>query len=317
MAKVITVIQGNIRQGFPEVLRAVQKFSDTVILSTWRSELRFVPEGKFELVLNDPPVNRGITNRNLQRVSTVAGLRRAKELGADFILKWRTDLLPTAISKQQLLEWVLHDVPSSVPSRLLLSPFRSAALSPDWFSSLPDLYAFGHSDMMCMLWNLHGFDATRPFNVPPGMLQLPGLQVTSDRLLINGKNCTDFYDAHIECWAWFKENLQRWLKREISYSEVAQNFLSMPDHKRWRICWFRGDTTGFISYRSIAQATTRRWATEETWRKARLPVAIPIDRWYAERVSIRGKLRNAITIRSEILHQCFWHLLWRFRNPTP
>lgn len=314
MAKVVTVIQGNIRPGFNEVLRAVQRFSDAVVLSTWRCEHRLVPEGEFELVLNDPPIERGITNRNLQRVSTVSGLRRAKELGADFVLKWRTDLLPTAITKKQLLDWVMHDVPRSVPSRLLLSPFRSAALTPDWFSSLPDLYAFGHLDMLHMLWNAHGFDTTRAFNVPPGMRQLPGLEIAGERLLINGYDCTSYFDAHIECWAWFKENLQHCLKREIEHNEAARDFLSMPDHRRWKICWFRGDTNGLLPYRSIAQATTRHWSTEKAWRNGRLPVSVPIEKWYAERFSLVGKICNEYAVQSEILHQGYWH--WRFRQVT-
>jgi hypothetical protein len=312
MSKVVTVIQGNIRPGFNEVLHAVQQFSDAVVLSTWRGEQHMVPKGRFELVLSDPPIQQGITNRNMQRVSTVAGLKRAQEIGADFVLKWRTDLLPTNITKKKLLSFVLHKVPQDIPSRLMLSPFRSAAISPDWFSSLPDLYAFGHLDVMCLLWNDSGFDTTQPFNIPPGMLQLPGLEVSPDQLLVNGHDFTAFYDAHIECWAWFKYNLQRCLEREISFNEVAANYLSMPDHHRLRICWFGGDNKAFRPYRSIAQATGRPWATEKLWRIGQLPIPVPVEEWYGKRFSKWSNLRNNFNIQSEIMCQRFWH--WRYHK---
>lgn len=79
--------------------------NDHVILSTWEAtnplyikELENVVD---ELILNTPPSFSGYQNRNYQITSTLAGLRKAQELGASQVLKTRTDI---ALLSENVLE---------------------------------------------------------------------------------------------------------------------------------------------------------------------------------------------------------------------
>lgn len=127
------VVAGQIRSGFDEVLNGLCWLFDCVIVSTWKGSEEFIPKGDFELLLNDPPPNGGISNRNFQRVATQAGIRRVESLGCDYVLKWRPDMLPTEFSLDEVVDWAHYKVPRGFPSRIIMSPFRNLSIIPDWF----------------------------------------------------------------------------------------------------------------------------------------------------------------------------------------
>ena len=178
MKKTACVVQGNIRRGAEEVLREVRRHFDVVILSTWRDEEGSVPSGDYELVLIDMPEAPGFSHRNYQRKGTCAGILKAEELGCTHVLKWRTDMLPTRLDVNELLSWSDYKVPEGVPSRLVTCAFRNLSVQPDWFSSIPDLFAFGHIDILKMLWGEERIDFSKKMNPPEQMLREPRTIVT-------------------------------------------------------------------------------------------------------------------------------------------
>jgi hypothetical protein len=164
------VVQGNLRRGSDEVLACLTSHFDRVILSTWDDENPDkIPKGNFEVVLNKKPLVPGYSHRNFQRLSTAAGLRRAEELGATHVLKWRTDMLPTKLDVQQLLKWSTYEVPPGFDSRLVTCAFRNLTVSQDWFSTIPDYFAFADIRLMKLLWGEESFDFSRNMNVPEDM----------------------------------------------------------------------------------------------------------------------------------------------------
>ena len=88
------VIQGEIR--YPELLPKLRECWNgyQLIFSTWN----YTPTGYFNsddvVIYNSLPEMIGKKNFNLQKVSTIEGMRKAKELGWERAIKWRPDFLP-------------------------------------------------------------------------------------------------------------------------------------------------------------------------------------------------------------------------------
>lgn len=85
------IIQGP-SSNVPDLKSAWYGFN--IIWSTWKGE-----ESKYVdndiVIFNDTPNERGIQNIALQRDTTLNGIKKAKELGYDRVLKWRSDLIPS------------------------------------------------------------------------------------------------------------------------------------------------------------------------------------------------------------------------------
>lgn len=64
-----------------------------IIFSTWEGENKSLYFDSDIVVYSPQPKDRGIINFNYQKVSTLAGLEKAKELGWDRVVKWRSDLV--------------------------------------------------------------------------------------------------------------------------------------------------------------------------------------------------------------------------------
>jgi hypothetical protein len=98
MTKVAIVIQGP--SSYVEELRQAWEGFD-IIWSTWRGE-----ESKYNnndvVVFNNPPADSGVGNVACQRITTLEGVKKAKELGYTHVLKWRSDMLPS--NSKRLLE---------------------------------------------------------------------------------------------------------------------------------------------------------------------------------------------------------------------
>lgn len=67
-----------------------------VIISTWNSDaekidIKYLEIHGIHCVFSKPPEFRGISNINMQIISTTKGLEKAKELGAKFCIKTRSD----------------------------------------------------------------------------------------------------------------------------------------------------------------------------------------------------------------------------------
>ena len=66
-----------------------------IIFSTWEGEPTYCYPDKNDVVVYSPrPEIVGVGNLNLQRISSLNGFIKAKELGYDRVVKWRYDLFP-------------------------------------------------------------------------------------------------------------------------------------------------------------------------------------------------------------------------------
>jgi hypothetical protein len=83
------IVQGNIN---PEWIPLVKKgFKDyPTIYSTWEGTDRNLFD-ELDVVIYNPMPEAGVKNLNLQRVSSLNGFLKAKEMGFKRVLKWRTD----------------------------------------------------------------------------------------------------------------------------------------------------------------------------------------------------------------------------------
>jgi hypothetical protein len=138
------------RKIFPEV---------ELILSTWSdtdpSLVASIRAGGLELLLNDKPSYAGVSNVNLQIFSTINGIRKAKQLGVDYVLKTRTD---QRIYAPNTMTFLLAVVKSFPLSGSMLQKERLVATSLNTFKyrpySVSDMFLFGHIDDMLLYWDV-------------------------------------------------------------------------------------------------------------------------------------------------------------------
>ena len=296
------VVQGNLRHGTDEVLACLSRHFDRVILSTWDDEdPGKIPQGDFELVLNRKPAVTGYTHRNYQRLGTAAGLRRAEELGATHVLKWRTDMLPTKLDVQQLLKWSNYKIPPGFNSRLVTCAFRNLTVNQDWFSTIPDLFAFADIRLMKLLWGDESFDYSKDMNIPDDMAKEYGLE-WCNRADVRGLFCPE-----AELYANFKSRLQQQLHRKLTHFSIAKHHMRLFNHRHLGICWF-GEQGKF---RSITQALQHPWWSEWIWKFGepyRVESGYPETTWLQK---FRRKHLTRLAIKYELYKQRKWYEAYR------
>lgn len=298
------VVQGNLRRGIDEVLACLASHFDCVILSTWDDENPDkIPKGDFEVVLNQKPLVPGYSHRNFQRLSASTGLRRAEELGATHVLKWRTDMLPTRLDVQQLLKWSAYEIPPGFDSRLVTCAFRNLTVKQDWFSTIPDLFAFADISLMKLLWGDESFDYSREINIPIEMEK----EYSTD--WCNRSDVAGLYCPEAELYAIFKSRLQMQLHKQLAHFEIAKHHMRLINHRHLGICWFgeRGQ------FRSITQALQHPWWSEWTWKYGKpncVEAGYPETNWLQK---FRRKHLSRIVIKYELYRQRKWYKAYQRR----
>jgi hypothetical protein len=268
--KIGCVIQGDVRRGTSQILKELPLKFDFTVLSTWTDQNLKVPSGNYSIILNEKPAFAGLNNRNYQRLSSAKGIHAAKKAGCDFILKWRTDMLPDKLNVKQLIEWANYKVPKGVSSRVVMPAFRNLSVEPDCFSSIPDLFAFGHVDQMEMLWGDSGFDYSRNMNLPSDISYLMSKYSLDEAYLAN------LFSPESELYSIFRSRLNSKLNIELDHSSIALNYFRLFDHHKLRIFWF----DNMRGFRSIAQAWEHPWWTESSWENGNskvVPFGYPIS----------------------------------------
>lgn len=87
------VVQGP--SSYVEAIRnAFNSIGIPIIFSAWINEQHLYLDSDI-VVFNEYPADRGIGNVNYQKVTTLAGLLKSKELGYTRALKFRSDMVPT------------------------------------------------------------------------------------------------------------------------------------------------------------------------------------------------------------------------------
>jgi len=158
------VIQGPVITDHDFTLETVRIYKKTfpdadIVLSTWDdSDLTYIEKIKAEkisILLNSKPVNFGISNINLQIVSSLAGVRYAKQSGAEYVLKTRTDQRMYASNVQDFLVNIVNNFPVHNNNK---QTKRIVAVSLNTFMfrpySLSDMNIFGHVDDMLLFWDV-------------------------------------------------------------------------------------------------------------------------------------------------------------------
>jgi hypothetical protein len=132
-----------------------------IIVTTWNTE-----DGEYieqirkcdncEVVLNELPKNSGFLHFNYQIISTVAGLKRAKELGKSFVFKTRCDY---RFYKRGLLDYMRNllmifpcaDANMGQKYRIVITSGRSDDMFKQFF--VGDQFNFGYISDMLNLWD--------------------------------------------------------------------------------------------------------------------------------------------------------------------
>jgi hypothetical protein len=130
-----------------------------LILSTWPVSSGFVESlQKYDvnIIQNKLPKNSGIANINLQIVTSSAGVLAAKELGAQYVLKTRTDQRIYHPGLDTYLGCLLESFPLS--ANIAGQAHRLVGVSLDTLKyrlyGISDMFLYGHIDDMIRYWNI-------------------------------------------------------------------------------------------------------------------------------------------------------------------
>lgn len=237
--KIGVVIQGPWMPGVSE--RVIEFFSsrcEVVLFSGWQTDEHLIGvKNNCKVVINKLPANNGFQNRNLQRISTYAGLKKLLDMGCTHGLKWRSDIIPRNINFPLLLREVNADPRPPFMSRLVMSSFRVIAINADWLSTLPDLYMFGRLDHMLCMWGCENLSMESSHNMPELMrVEMPASSEDAKVFL------EYMYNPHAELYAIYKDRLLSRLRiLNISAKKIFSEQLFLDNYLRYRFDWFGQD----------------------------------------------------------------------------
>lgn len=144
-----------------ETIKIYKKhFIDTkIIVSTWEDEdpeyLKRIAKEQVEIVLCKKPTIPGIGNINMQLVSTFSGIKRAKEIGAQYVYKTRND---QRMYNVNINEYVYNLINFFPPQGGFAQKKRIIASSSLTLKYVPylitDIWLFGDIDDMLNYWSM-------------------------------------------------------------------------------------------------------------------------------------------------------------------
>lgn len=246
------VMQGSIirKDNFTfETLKLYKKLYPEVklILSTWVGEdsktVQKIQELEVDVLLNTKPVHYGISNVNLQIVSTVTGLQLAKKHMVDYCLKTRTD---QRMYKPNVFS-ILRSFQKSFPLKSFkLQKERLIGVSLNTFKyrmyGISDMNLFGHINDMQLYWD-----------VP-----------LDDRRGTNSEKTLREYALNRYCEVYFVTNFMRKLELEslwtLSHSwQIISELFCVIDAHMLDLYWFKYNRYLENRYRRYEG----RWCKEE------------------------------------------------------
>jgi len=129
-----------------------------IILSTWENEdhaaIRQIEDLGVTVIRNKQPEFNGNQNINLQIVSTLAGLAKAKESGANRVLKTRTDQRIYSTSALLLFDNLLTVFPVNVPAQKHRLIITSLGTIKYRLYGAGDMLMYGDIDDMLKYWSV-------------------------------------------------------------------------------------------------------------------------------------------------------------------
>jgi hypothetical protein len=160
--KLAIVIQGPVLRDNDFTLETTKLYKKhfpraIIILSTWEEEspetIKEFGDLGIEVILNEKPDYVGVSNINLQIVSSGSGVSRAHELGAKYAMKTRTDQRMYAPNAGEFLYNITETFPINCPKQ----KERIVGMSLNTFKyrlyGLSDMFTYGHIDDMLLYWN--------------------------------------------------------------------------------------------------------------------------------------------------------------------
>ena len=231
------VVQGPVIDGVTTLVLqglAITNPGSIIILSTWKDTphglLSQMYDRADEVVLSEKPAIAGSENRNLQIVSSVAGLRRAREIGAEFALRTRTDLLPLADQTVVRCRSLLANADTTARE----SRLRGRILVPSMHTQKHLLYhasklvQFGHLHDLLTYWEGPLDDRTEAF---PASVQCGDSLVALAR---------QRHPAETFLGLRFVENVGRAPQFDWRASwAFYRDFFIVQDDAWWDLLWFR------------------------------------------------------------------------------
>lgn len=160
------VMQGPIDHKSNFTLKTIMHYLNTypsvnVILSTWNTEdlSKFTDlmknssiRPRFSIVQSQKPDRPGISNINMQIVSTQAGIQYAREKSTQYLLKTRTDQCLFSRHALQYMISLIDQYPvSKGGGRILSSSLGTFLLRP---YGLSDMLTFGEFEVVSDYWNV-------------------------------------------------------------------------------------------------------------------------------------------------------------------
>ena len=254
------VMQGPLMKEDNFTLETVKLYKKTfenteIIVSTWKTEnldyIEKIKEAGATVILNDPPEFAGISNVNYQIKSSIAGIRKAKEIGCEYAIKARTDQRMYASNIKEFLFNLLKIFPLS--SEIQVQKQRLITCSANTFKyrlyGLSDMFLFGHIDDVLLFWSVkednRNFDKNDAFYTTSlrnyCKSKLVEVYFTCEFLQAVGKNLSftlqdswQSYSKHFcvidkesldLCWPKYTNKEHRWIKytpyslEELSFKE--------------------------------------------------------------------------------------------------
>ncbi len=160
--KLAIVIQGPVLKTNDFTLETVKLYRKhfaeaIIILSTWKEEnqetIKEFDDLGIEVLLNEKPSYFGVSNINLQIVSSGNGVKHACELGAEYAMKTRTDQRFYAPN----IDEFLYNITETFPVNCSKQKKRIVGISFNTFKyrmyGLSDMFTYGHIDDMVLYWN--------------------------------------------------------------------------------------------------------------------------------------------------------------------
>ncbi len=137
-----------------KIILSTWKDTDTKYLKKIQSALK-IEKGNIYLILNKSPDYPGISNINLQTTSAYNGIKKAKELGAEYVVKTRTDQRMYGINNIEFLYNLIKCFPVKTGYK---QKERIITMSLDTFKyrwyGASDMFNFGNIDDMLVYWGI-------------------------------------------------------------------------------------------------------------------------------------------------------------------
>ena len=197
------------RQNFPESI---------IILSTWSVSVDIIEALKKHdvyVIQNQKPTNPGISNINLQIITSSVGILAARDLRAQYVLKTRTDQRIYHPSLETFLFNILKTFPLAEDAPIQINRLIVISLGTLKYRlyGVSDMFLYGHIDDMVRYWNI-------PLDVRKDSL---------DKRCNEGVNTWRTFSTWRVCEVYLCTEFLKSIGRDITFT-LADSFRVFRDH---------------------------------------------------------------------------------------